>query len=133
MHSYSLNYSLWHTNKHPNVSRRRINEKLIFLGRCFDEWKLKINYTKTVYSVYILSSQVSKQKQVIKIQRQLEKDKNPLYLGLKFDTRLTLKDQLKDIKKKANFITMACASFQVHSDPSPQQHVKSTPTLNQCI
>ena len=33
---------------------------------------------------------------------QLEKDENPVYLGVKLDTRLTLKDQLKDIKKKAN-------------------------------
>ena len=100
---YADDLVLWHTSKHPNVSRRRINEELILLGRYCDEWKLKINYTKTVYSVFTLSSKVAKQKQTIMIQgHQLEKDENPVYLGVKLDTRLTLKDQLKDIKKKAN-------------------------------
>ena len=30
------------------------------------------------------------------------KDENPVYLGVKLDTTLTLKDYMKDIKKKAN-------------------------------
>ena len=63
-----------------------------------DEWKLKIIYTKTVYSVFTLSSKVAKQKLTIKIQwHQLEKYENPVYLGVRLDTRLTLKNQLKDI------------------------------------
>ena len=89
--------------KHPNVSRRRINEELAILGRYCDEWKLKINYSKTVYSVFTLSSKIAKQKQNISIQgHQLENDENPVYLGVKLDTRLILKEQMKEIKKKAN-------------------------------
>ena len=100
---YADDLVLWHTSKHPNVSRRRINEELAILGRYCDEWKLKINYSKTVYSVFTLSSKVAKQKQNISVQgHQLEKDEHPVYLGVKLDTRLTLKEQMKEIKKKAN-------------------------------
>ena len=100
---YADDLALWHTSKHPTVSRRRINEELVRLGEYCDEWKLKINYTKTVYTVFTLSPKVAKQKQAITIQgHQLEKDENPTYLGVKLDPRLTLNEQLKGIKKKAN-------------------------------
>ena len=47
---YADDSVLWHTRMHPNVSRRRINEKLAILRKYCDEWKLKINYmySKTV-------------------------------------------------------------------------------------
>ena len=94
---------MWHSSKHPNVSRRRINEDLARLGKYCDEWKLKINYTKTVYSVFTLSPKVAKQKQNIQIQgHQLEKEENPIYLGVTLDTRMTLNQQIKNVKKKAN-------------------------------
>ena len=62
-----------------------------------NEWKLKINY-----SVFTLSPKIAKQKQDIRIQgHQLEKEENPIYLGVKLDT-VTLNEQKKSIKKKAN-------------------------------
>ena len=100
---YADDLAIWHSSKHPRVSRRRINEDLARLGRYCDEWKLKINYTKTVYSVFTLSPKVAKQKQDIRIQgHQLEKEENPIYLGVKLDTRMTLNEQMKSVKKKAN-------------------------------
>ena len=56
--------------KIQNVSRRRINE-----------WELK-SITPKQFSVFTLSSKVAKQKQG----HQLEKDVNPVYLGVKLDT-----------------------------------------------
>jgi len=86
---YADDLAMWHSSKHPNVSRRRINEDLARLGKYCDEWKLKINYTKTVYSVFTLSPKVAKQKQNIKIQgHQLEREENPTYLGVTLDTRM---------------------------------------------
>ena len=46
---------------------------------------------------------VAKQKQNIQIQgHQLEKEENPIYLGVTLDTRMTLNQQIKNVKKKAN-------------------------------
>ena len=89
---YADDLVLWHTSKHSNVSRSRINEDLILLGKYCDKWKLNINYTKTVYSVFILSSKVAKQKQTIKILgHQLKKDQHPIYLGSQIGHKTHLK------------------------------------------
>ena len=47
--------AIWHSSKHPRVSKRRINEDLDHLGRYCNEWELKINYTKTVYYMFTVS------------------------------------------------------------------------------
>ena len=53
--------------------------------------------------MFTLSPKVAKQKQNIKIQgHQLEKEENPIYLGVTLDTRMTLNQQIKNVKKKAN-------------------------------
>ena len=58
---------------------------MALLGKYCDKWKLKINYTKAVYSVFIMIPKVQKQKQTINIQgHQVKKEENPIYLGITY-------------------------------------------------
>ena len=93
---------MWHTSKFSNFNRRRINQDLVQLGNYCSEWKLIINTSKTVYSIFSLSPDVSKETPLIEIQgKQIQKEENPIYLGVTLDPKLTLNEQMKKLKKKA--------------------------------
>ena len=72
------------------------------LNKYCEEWKLKVNTTKTVYTIFSISPKVSKEEPKLQIAGNiLKKEENPTYLGIKLDTRLTLSEHMKDVKKKA--------------------------------
>ena len=99
---YADDLVMWHTSKYSNMNRRRINRNLAELGNYCDEWKLTINTTKTVYTIFSLSPNVSKEKPVISIQgKSLKKEENPTYLGVTLDPKMTLNEQMAKVKKKA--------------------------------
>ena len=99
---YADDLVMWHTSKFSNFNRRRINQDLVQLGNYCNEWKLTINTSKTVYSIFSLSPTVSKETPVIEIQgKQIQKEENPTYLGVTLDPKLTLNEQMKRLKKKA--------------------------------
>ena len=99
---YADDLVMWYTSKFSNLNRRRLNQDLAHLGNFHEEWKLTINTTKTVYSIFSLSPTVSKEKPVITIQgKQIQKEENPTYLGVTLDSSLTLSEQMKKVKKKA--------------------------------
>ena len=99
---YADDLVMWHTSKFSNLNRRRLNQDLTHLGNFCEEWKLTINTTKTVYSIFSLSPTVSKEKPVITIQgNQIQKEENPTYLGVTLDSSLTLREQMNKVKKKA--------------------------------
>ena len=67
------------------------------------KWKVTINTTKTVYSIFSLSPKQSKQNLEIKVDGlQAVKDHQPTYLGVKMDARLKFKEHVDDMKRKAN-------------------------------
>ena len=99
---YADDLVMWHTSKFSTLNWRRINQNLVRLGNFCQEWKLTINTTKTVYIIFSLSQQVSKEKPVIEIQgKALLKEENPSYLGVLLDPKLTLSDQMKKVETKA--------------------------------
>ena len=80
-----------------------MNESLDRLGKYCEEWKLQINTTKTVYTVFTLSPAVAKENHnIIILGKQLEKEENPTYLGIKLDPKLTLNEHMSNVKIKAN-------------------------------
>ena len=93
----------WYTSKCSNVNRHKINHALEQLGNYCREWKLTINTTKTVYTIFSLSPKVSKERHAIVIQGNfLQKENNPAYLGVILDQKLSLNEQMARVKKKAN-------------------------------
>ena len=99
---YADDLVMWHTSKFSTLNKRRINQNLVRLGNFCQEWKLTINTSKTVYTIFSLSPQVSKEKPVIEIQgKALLKEENPSYLGVLLDPKLTLSDQMKKVETKA--------------------------------
>ena len=100
---YADDLAMWTTSKFSCLNRRRINQSLDLLGNYCDEWKLTVNTTKTVYTVFTLSPTVAKEKPSIMIQgKQLNKEENPTYLGIKLDPRMTLNEHMKNVRTKAN-------------------------------
>ena len=99
---YADDLVMWHTSKYSTLNRRKINQDLAQLGNFCQEWKLTINTTKTVYTIFSLSPRVSKEKPVIEIQgKALLKEENPSYLGVVLDPKLTLKEHMENVETKA--------------------------------
>ena len=93
---------LWHTGTSTIISRRRIQEDLNSLGVYCRLWKLKINCTKTVYSVFTRSYKLANVQLSLKIDDvQIVKEDNPVYLGVQLDGKLNLKKHSENLKKKA--------------------------------
>ncbi|GFR94441.1 RNA-directed DNA polymerase from mobile element jockey [Elysia marginata] len=57
---YADDLVMWHTNKHPGISARLLNEDLDRLQNYCNKWKLKINSSKTVNSVFFKSHIIAK-------------------------------------------------------------------------
>ena len=99
---YADDLALWNTNKYPMVSARRLNEDLQRLEKYCEEWKLKVNIPKTVYTIFTKSHKLAKSKVNITFQGNLiEKDPNPVYLGVTLDSQLSLKEHTNKVKNKA--------------------------------
>ena len=99
---YADDLVVWHTHRYARQSSRYINVDLDQLRKYCETWKITINTTKTAYSVFTMSPKVAKQKLNIKMgDQQLNKEESPTYLGVQLDTRLTLKEHIANLKKKA--------------------------------
>ena len=94
---------IWHTSDSTIISRRRIQEDLNSLGVYSRLWKLKINTSKTVYSVFTRSYKLVDVKVSLNIDGiQLEKEQNPIYLGVQLDSKLNLKRHSENLRAKAS-------------------------------
>ena len=94
---------IWHTSISTIISRRRLQEDLNRLEDYCSYWKLKINETKSVYSIFTKSHKTANFKLQLKINNgTLGKDENPTYLGVTLDGQLNLNKHLEKGKKKAD-------------------------------
>ena len=83
-------------------SARKLNEDLQRIEKYCEEWKLKVNISKTVYTIFTKSHNLAKSKLDITFQgKKLEKDDNPVYLGVTLDRQMSLKDHTQKVKNKA--------------------------------
>ncbi|GFS18314.1 reverse transcriptase-like protein [Elysia marginata] len=100
---YADDLVMWHTNKHPGINARLLNEDLDRLQNYCDKWKLKISSSKTVYSVFTKSHIVAKKNIRLSLRgTNLKKEEIPIYLGVKLDRQLTLKEHIQDLRGRAN-------------------------------
>ena len=100
---YADDLSLLHTSKYPVYSARKLNEDLQRIEKYCEEWKLKDNISKTVYTIFTTSHKLAKSKLDISFQgKKMEKDDNSIYLiGVTLDRQLSLKEHTQKIKYEA--------------------------------
>ena len=99
---YADDLVLWKTHKYVRQGGRHLNVDLKALADYCNKWKITINTSKTVYSIFSLSPVQSKAKLDIKVDgMQAQKDSQPTYLGVQMDARLTFKDHVDNLKRKA--------------------------------
>ena len=81
------------------LAQKRLQTTLDRLDQWTTDWSMKVNATKTTYTVFSLSNK--EQTVNLKLEGQkLKQDKCPTYLGITFDARLTWKHQIEKAQTK---------------------------------
>ena len=94
---------MWTSGKHFLQMQRLLNRALSILSIYCELWKLKINTSKTVYSIFTLSPVHIRTTLHLKVQgTNIQKDENPKYLGVRLDPKLSLKAHFDDIAEKVS-------------------------------
>ena len=94
---------LWHTSNSTIISQRRLQEDLNNIESYCKYWKLKVNTSKTVYSIFTRSHKIAKNRLRLTINNEpLTKEDNPTYLGVTLDRQLNLKAHVENVEKKAS-------------------------------
>ena len=89
---YADDLVLWCSEEHLTTANYRLQQALNLLESWTKQWLVKINPSKTTYTVFSLSPKKQEAKLCINGQTLLAED-NPTYLGVTFDRRLTWKQQ----------------------------------------
>ena len=90
---------IWTTDKYPILARRKLKIALTTVCTFCNFWKLKLNEEKTVYSIFTRSTKAEQKTLSLKLNgKDLKKEKNPVYLGVKLDPRMSLSEFTKDLK-----------------------------------
>ena len=98
---YADDLVIWNTNKYGLQSARHLNRDLETLNDYCKKWKMTINPTKSVHSVFSMSPKATKQHLEIRIDGQrVCKADQPVYLGVHLDSRLTFKKHIETQKSK---------------------------------
>ena len=100
---YADDLALWHTFKNPETSAFLLNEDLQRLSKYCSKWKLKINTTKTVYTIFSNSPKTAAKNLKLTVgDDQLEKEENPVYLGVTLDRQMNLNKHIQKLKEKSS-------------------------------
>ena len=99
---YADDLVLWCTEEYLSTANFRLQLALDTLNNWTKKWLVKINATKTTYTIFSLSPQKSQCRVKLSIDGHLLKhEPNPTYLGITFDQRLTWKQQTDKIETRA--------------------------------
>ena len=96
---YADDLALLCTEEELGTAKIRLQTTLNGISKWASDWGLSVNKTKTTYTVFTLSTK----KCDVKLKMNswsLQKDDNPTYLGVTFDTRLTWKKQTEKCLKR---------------------------------
>ena len=99
---YADDLSFWQTRSKVGTCAIILNEDLKRLDAYCKKWKLKVNYTKTVYTIFSKSAKKANKNLRLKIgENNVVKEENPVYLGVQLDRQLTLAKHIANLKLKA--------------------------------
>ena len=77
---------IWTTDKYPIIARRKLKIALCTICNYCNFWKLKVNEDKTVYTIFTRSTKAKNKSMKLMINgKELKKEDNPVYLGVKLD------------------------------------------------
>ena len=95
-------FVLWQQSQDVSTAEAAINRDLALLKRYCERWKMRLNATKTVYTVYSNSNEALRKKLEIVIgETSLRRDDLPRYLGVLLDPRLRLTKHIEQTAVKA--------------------------------
>ena len=98
---YADDLVLWCSEEHLNTARYRMQEALNVLDRWTKKWLVKLNSSKTTYTIFSLSTLEQNKTTTLQIDGEnLEKEDYPIYLGITFDPRLTWKQQTEKAERR---------------------------------
>ena len=93
---------IWRTSNSTIINQRRLQEDLTNLETYCNLWKLKVNSSKTVYTLFTRSHKEAKKNLRLSINgSNLNKEDNPVYLGVTLDRQLNLNVHASNVKQKA--------------------------------
>ena len=91
---------IWCSEEYITTANYRMQQALEVLESWTKKWSVKVNSTKTTYTVFSLSPQ--EQKVALRLGNQtLNAEDNPMYLGVTFDKRLTWKQNTQRTESRA--------------------------------
>ena len=94
---------IWTSGTDLQLAADRLNRALLTISAYCNFWKLKINVSKTTYTVFTLSNKLAKTELKITLDgAQIMKEKNPTYLGVKLDRKLNFKEFMDGLADKAS-------------------------------
>ena len=93
-------FAEWCAEEHTTTAVRRIQNTINEVCIWTESWALQLNTTKTVSTLFTLST--AKEKVSLKLNNQsVPQVETPTFLGVTLDTRLTLKPHLEAVEAKA--------------------------------
>ena len=93
---------IWTTEKYSILARGKLRRALGTITAYCNFWKLKINASKSVYSVFTRSHKEAKQEMHFNLDGSpLTKQENPVYLGVQLDRQLNMIPFMSSLKDKA--------------------------------
>ena len=100
---YADDLVFWTTHDNINICTSKTNADLKALNEYSQRWKLRINCTKSVYTIFTKSHKIGKLSLRLKLKEEyLPKEEFPVYLGVQLDRQLTLKKHVQSLRSKAN-------------------------------
>ena len=93
---------IWTTHKYSILARAKLRRALATIGAYCNFWKLKINTSKSVYSLFSKSHIEARREVDFSIDGiPLLKQENPVYLGVPLDRQLNMIPFMNSLKEKA--------------------------------
>ena len=91
---------IWTTENDPILAKRKLKIALATICTYCNFWKLKLNEDKTVYSIFSKSTKVNQKTMTLQLNgKELKKESHPVYLGVKLDPRMNLREFTKELKR----------------------------------
>ena len=97
---YADDLTIWQSHENAESAAKRLNGDLRRLHEYCQTWKLKINWEKTVYTIFTKSHKVTKENISLWLDTQkLPREEHPTYLEITLDLQLTLKKHIEKCQK----------------------------------
>ncbi|MCG8432091.1 MAG: reverse transcriptase family protein, partial [Candidatus Omnitrophica bacterium] len=93
---------IWTTQRFQWLARIKLNQALLTIANFCNLWKLRVNSSKTVYTVFSTSPTTAKKPLSLRFNgNEVRKEETPVYLGVTLDRELKMTRFMETVKEKA--------------------------------